>query len=72
MVKIVMSRLGLSWLCSVVLRWCSWVPFIKDSLVRKLSFLGLFNQRGQIPFIMGWLYMLLNFGFHENNSPVPQ
>ena len=66
-----MSRLGLSWLCCVVFRWCSWVPFIEGSLVGKLSFLGLFNQRGQIPFIMAWLYMLLDFGFQENNSMPP-
>ena len=59
MVKIVMSR------------WCSWVPFIEGSLVGKQSFLGLFNQRGQIPFIMGWLCMLLGFGFHKNNSLAP-
>ena len=54
MIKVVMSRSGLSLLSygSVGSRWYSWVPFIESSLVGKLSFLGLFNQRGQIPFIM--------------------
>jgi hypothetical protein len=74
MVKVVMSRSGLSLLSYgfVGSRWYSWVPFIESSLVGKLSFLGLFNQRGQIPFIIGWLCMLLGFGFQENNSHAPQ
>ena len=56
MVKIVMSRLGLSLLC------CVGVPkvVLKGPIYRRFS--------GEI----GWLCMLLGFGFQENNSFAPQ
>ena len=71
MVKDIMSRLGLGFSC-VALKVVLKGPIYRRFFVGKLSFLGLFNQKCQIPFIMGWLCMLLGFGFQENNSIAPQ
>ena len=57
MVKIVMSKL----IFNVVFKGLIYIWFF----VRNQVFLISFNQRDQIPLIMGWLCMFLGFGFQE-------